>query len=132
MIRKLLARVREYRRETIQTPLFMIGEVAMEVLIPMIMKWMIDRGIEGNDGAGSMANIWLYGGLLLVAAMISLASGVIAGRMAAVASAGFARNLRHDMFARIQTFAFENIDKFSSASPVTRLTVLFLTENAIL
>ena len=122
MIRKLLARVREYKRQTIATPLFMIGEVVMEVLIPMIMKWMIDRGIEGNDGAGSMANIWLYGGLLLVAAMISLASGVIAGRMAAVASAGFARNLRHDMYYRIQDYSFSNIDKFSTSSIITRLT----------
>ena len=122
MIKKLLARVREYRRQTIATPLFMVGEVAMEALIPMIMSWMIDRGIQGNGGAGNMANIWLYGGLLLVTAMISLASGVMSGRMAAVASAGFARNLRHDMYYRIQDYSFSNIDKFSTSSIITRLT----------
>ena len=122
MIRKLLARVREYRRQTIATPLFMVGEVAMEAMIPMIMSWMIDRGIQGNDGAGNMANIWLYGGLLLVTAFISLVSGVMSGRMAAVASAGFARNLRHDMDYRIQDYSFSNIDKFSTSSIITRLT----------
>ena len=122
MIRKLLARVREYRRQTIATPLFMVGEVAMEAMIPMIMSWMIDRGIQGNDGAGNMANIWLYGGLLLVTAFISLVSGVMSGRMAAVASAGFARNLRHDMYYRIQDYSFSNIDKFSTSSIITRLT----------
>ena len=118
MIKKLLARVREYRRQAIATPLFMIGEVAMEVMIPTIMKWMVDRGIE----AGSMPDIWLYGGLLLLAAMCSLASGVMSGRMAAVASAGFARNLRHDMYYRIQDYSFSNIDKFSTSSIITRLT----------
>ena len=90
----------------------------MEVLIPMIMKWMVDRGIQ----AGSMPDIWLYGGLLLAAAMVSLASGVMSGRMAAVASAGFARNLRHDMYYRIQDYSFSNIDKFSTSSIITRLT----------
>ena len=118
MIKKLLARVREYRRQAIATPLFMIGEVAMEVMIPTIMKWMVDRGIE----AGSMPDIWLYGGLLRLAAMCSLASGVMSGRMAAVASAGFARNLRHDMYYRIQDYSFSNIDKFSTSSIITRLT----------
>ncbi len=118
MIKKLLARVREYRRQAIATPLFMVGEVSMEVMIPMIMKWMVDRGIE----AGSMPDIWLYGGLLLLAAMFSLASGVMSGRMAAVASAGFARNLRHDMYYRLQDFSFSNIDKFSTSSIITRLT----------
>ena len=122
MIKKLLSHVREYRRQSIATPLFMIGEVAMEVLIPMIMKWMIDRGIQGNKGAGDMASIWLYGALLLLAAGVSLASGVMSGRMAAVASAGFARNLRHDMYYRIQDYSFSNIDKFSTSSIITRLT----------
>ena len=122
MIKKLLARVREYRRQAIATPLFMVGEVAMEALIPMIMSWMIDRGIQGNGGTGNMGTIWFYGGLLLATAAVSLLSGVMSGRMAAVASAGFARNLRHDMYYRIQDYSFSNIDKFSTSSIITRLT----------
>ncbi|MCR5297132.1 MAG: ABC transporter ATP-binding protein/permease [Clostridiales bacterium] len=118
MIRKLTARVRQYKKQAIATPLFMIGEVAMEAAIPLIMSWMIDRGIE----KGSMPDILLYGGLLLVTALISLISGVMSGRMAAVSSAGFARNLRHDMYYRIQDFSFSNIDKFSTSSIITRLT----------
>ena len=122
MIRKLLARVRQYKKQTIATPLFMIGEVAMEVLIPMIMKWMVDLGIQGNNGEGNMTNILLFGGLLVLAAMVSLFFGVMSGRMAAIASAGFARNLRHDMYYNIQDFSFSNIDKFSTSSIITRLT----------
>ena len=97
MIKKLAARVRQYKRQAVATPLFMVGEVAMEALIPLIMSWLIDRGIQGNGGSGSMENILLYGGALLVTAFVSLVSGVMSGRMAAVASAGCARNLRHDM-----------------------------------
>ena len=122
MIKKLAARVRQYRKQAIATPLFMVGEVAMEALIPLIMSGLIDRGIQGNDGAGDMTNILLYGGTLLVTAFISLASGVLSGRMAAVASAGFARNLRHDMYYTIQDYSFSNIDKFSTSSIITRLT----------
>ena len=102
MIKKLLARVREYKRQAIATPLFMVGEVAMEALIPMIMALLIDRGIGTDENPGSIGQILLYGGLLLVTAFISLLSGVMSGRMAAVSSAGFARNLRHDMYYRIQ------------------------------
>ena len=122
MIKKLASRVREYKKQAIATPLFMIGEVAMEALIPMIMAWLIDRGIGTDEHPGSMEQIFLYGGLLLAAAVVSLISGVLAGRMAAVSSAGFARNLRHDMYYRIQDFSFANIDKFSTASIITRLT----------
>ena len=122
MIKKLAARVRQYKRQAIATPLFMVGEVAMEALIPLIMSWLIDRGIQGNGGSGSMENILLYGGALLVTAFVSLVSGVMSGRMAAVASAGFARNLRHDMYYTIQDYSFSNIDKFSTSSIITRLT----------
>ena len=122
MIKKLASRVREYKKQAIATPLFMIGEVAMEALIPMIMAWLIDRGIGTDEHPGSMEQIFLCGGLLLAAAVVSLISGVLAGRMAAVSSAGFARNLRHDMYYRIQDFSFANIDKFSTASIITRLT----------
>ncbi|MBR6966079.1 MAG: ABC transporter ATP-binding protein [Clostridia bacterium] len=118
MIKKLAARVRQYKKQAIATPLFMVGEVAMEALIPMIMSRLIDFGIED----GSMEQIFLYGGLLLGAALLSLFSGVMSGRMAAVSSAGFARNLRHDMYYRIQDYSFSNIDKFSTSSIITRLT----------
>ena len=118
MIKKLAACVRQYRRQAIATPLFMIGEVAMEALIPMIMSWLIDRGVE----AGSMAQIFLYGGALVVTALLSLMFGTMSGKMAAISSAGFARNLRHDMYYTIQDYSFSNIDKFSTSSIITRLT----------
>ena len=122
MIKKLAARVRQYKKQAIATPLFMVGEVAMEALIPMIMAMLIDRGIGTDDRPGSMEQVFLYGGILLAAAMVSLFSGVMSGRMAAVSSAGFARNLRHDMYYRIQDYSFSNIDKFSTSSIITRLT----------
>ena len=118
MIKKLAACVRQYKRQAIATPLFMIGEVAMEALIPLVMSWLIDRGVE----AGNMSQIFLYGGVLILTALISLLSGTMSGRMAAVSSAGFARNLRHDMYYNIQDFSFSNIDKFSTSSIITRLT----------
>ena len=122
MIRKLASRVRQYKKQAIATPLFMVGEVAMEAVIPMIMAMLIDRGIGTDEHPGSIGQILLYGGILLAAAMISLFSGVMSGRMAAVSSAGFARNLRHDMYYRIQDYSFSNIDKFSTSSIITRLT----------
>ena len=122
MIKKLMARVRQYKKQAIATPLFMVGEVAMEALIPMIMAMLIDRGIGTDDRPGSMEQVFLYGGILLAAALVSLISGIMSGRMAAVSSAGFARNLRHDMYYRIQEFSFSNIDKFSTSSIITRLT----------
>ena len=118
MIKKLAARVRQYKKQAIATPLLMIGEVAMEALIPMIMAWLVDRGIE----TGNMSAIFLYGGALLVSAFLSLFFGTAAGKTAAVSSAGFARNLRHDMYYAIQDFSFSNIDKFSTSSIITRLT----------
>ena len=118
MIKKLASRIRQYKKNAVATPLFMVGEVAMEALIPMVMSWLIDRGIE----EGNMSHIYLYGGILLVTAFLSLFSGVMSGRMAAIASAGFARNLRHDMYYNIQDYSFSNIDKFSTSSIITRLT----------
>ena len=94
------------------------GEVIMEVIIPLIMANMIDYGID----AGNMGTILKTGVFLIFAALGQLVFGVISGRYAAVASSGFARNLRHDMFHKVQTFSFSNIDKFSTASIVTRLT----------
>ncbi len=118
MIKKLAASIRQYRKQAIATPLFMVGEVAMETVIPLVMSFLIDRGIERGD----MSKIWLYGAILLGAAMISLFSGIMSGKMAAISSAGFGRNLRHDMYYNIQDFSFSNIDKFSTSSIITRLT----------
>ena len=118
MIKKLAASIRQYKRQAVATPLFMIGEVSMETLIPLVMSYMIDRGIERGD----MGQIWLYGLILVATAFISLFSGVMSGRMAAVSSAGFARNLRHDMYYHIQDYSFSNIDHFSTSSIITRLT----------
>ena len=118
MIKKLAAHIRQYKKQAIATPLFMIGEVSMETVIPLVMSWLIDRGIT----PGNLNQIWLYGLILLGTAMISLFSGVMSGRMAAVSSAGFARNLRHDMYYMIQDYSFSNIDRFSTSSIITRLT----------
>ena len=118
MIKRLAKCIRQYAKHAIATPLFMVGEVAMEVMIPMLMATLIDRGIE----AGKMRYIWMTGGLLLAAAFISLYFGVMGGRMAATAGSGFARNLRHDMYYNIQNFSFSNIDKYSTSSIITRLT----------
>ncbi len=118
MIKKLASRVRQYKKQAIATPLFMVGEVAMETVIPLVMSYLIDRGITKGD----MSQIWLYGLVLLVTATISLFSGVMSGKMAAISSAGFARNLRHDLYYAIQDFSFSNIDKFSTSSIITRVT----------
>lgn len=118
LIKTLAACIREYRRDSILAPLMVSGEVILEVLIPLLMARLIDEGID----AGNMPSILKYGSILLVFAVISLACGALSGKFAAQASAGFAKNLRHDMYYKVQGFSFENIDKFSTASLVTRLT----------
>ena len=117
MIKRLAKCIGKYKKHTLATPAFMVGEVAMEVMIPMLMATLIDRGIE----AGNMRYIWITGGLLLAAAFISLYFGVMGGRMAAVASSGFARNMRHEMYYNIQNFAFSNIAKYSTSSIISRI-----------
>ena len=118
MLRRLARCIREYKWASILSPLAMIGEVAMEVTIPLILAELLRQGIE----PGYMPAVWKYGGLLALAALCSLLFGVASAFFAAYASTGFARNLRHDMFAKVQTFDFSNIDKFSTSSIVTRLT----------
>ncbi len=118
MIRRLSKSIREYKRDSILSPVFVTGEVVLEVLIPFLMSFLIDNGINKGD----MNVILKLGVILVVAAMLSLLCGALAGRFAARASAGYARNLRQDMFARVQEFSFSNIDKFSTSSIVTRLT----------
>lgn len=118
MIRKLARCVREYKWAALGSPLCMIGEVTMEILIPLVLAELLRQGIE----PGYMPGVWKYGGLLALCALCSLLFGVASAFFAAYASTGFARNLRHDMFAKVQTYDFSNIDKFSSSSIVTRLT----------
>ncbi len=118
MIRTILGSVREYKKATFQT-IFCAGiESVFEIVIPFWMSFLIDRGIE----AGDMRQVALFGGLLLLFAALQCSSGVAAAYRGSYASAGFSANLREDMFARVQTFSFANIDKFSTSSIVTRLT----------
>ena len=118
MIKTLARSIREYKKNSILTPLFVMLEVLFEVMIPFIMAGLIDQGID----AGDMGVILRLGMLLLASALIALTFGALSGRNAAIASAGFARNLRQDMFYNVQNFSFSNIDKFSTSSIITRLT----------
>ncbi|RKJ41079.1 ABC transporter ATP-binding protein [Acutalibacter sp. 1XD8-33] len=118
MIRKLSRCIREYKKDTVLTPVTATLEVVMEVIIPLLMATMIDDGID----AGNMNVIWRVGLLLVACALVSLAFGVLSGFYGARASTGFARNLRQDMYYKVQKYAFSNIDKFSTGSIVTRLT----------
>ncbi|HIQ95286.1 MAG TPA: ABC transporter ATP-binding protein [Candidatus Limivivens merdigallinarum] len=117
-MRELLKSVREYKKQAIMTPVLVILEVLMEVLIPLLMANIIDIGIQNGD-LGYIAKTGL---LLIIMAMVALAFGAAAGRTGAVAAAGFAKNLRKDIFYKIQKFSFKNIDHFSTSSLVTRLT----------
>ena len=118
MIKRLARCVREYKWASLLSPLCMIGEVTMEIFIPMILAELLRQGIE----PGYMPAVWKYGGLLALFALCSLLFGVASAFFASYASTGFARNLRHDMFHKVQTYDFSNIDKFSTSSIVTRLT----------
>ena len=118
MIKKLLKSVREFKRQTILTPIMMSLEVVMEVIIPIIMAKLIDDGIN----AGNLTQVIICGVILAVCCILSLVFGVLGAKFGAEGMAGFGRNLRHDMFHKVQTFSFANIDKFSTASIITRLT----------
>lgn len=118
MIKKLSHSIREYKKNSILTPIYVTLEVVMEVIIPLLMADLIDYGID----AGNLPYIIKMGILLLIAAMVSLLFGVMAGNQAAAAAAGFAKNLRQDMYYKVQTYSFSNIDRFSTASIITRLT----------
>ena len=118
MIKKLLKSVREYKIYAILTPILVAGEAAMDVLIPYIMSRLIDNGIEKGD----MFYTWKIGIMLAIVCIIALLFGMFSGITAAKASTGFSANLRHDMYYKIQNYSFSNIDKFSPASIVTRLT----------
>ena len=118
MFKTLLRQIGQYRTATILTPVFIMLEVVMDVLIPYVTSWLIDRGIN----AGDLSAVYRYGGLMLVMAFISLAMGILGGRYVAKASTGFAANLRKAMYRNIQRFAFSDIDKYSTSGLVTRMT----------
>lgn len=118
MIKTLAKQIKEYKRASIATPIFMILEVAMEMVIPLLMASIIDDGVE----AGDMKHIFVIGCYMILAALVGLFAGIMGGKYGAKASTGFARNLREAMYANIQTFSFSNIDKFSTAGLVTRMT----------
>jgi len=118
MLKKLLASIRQYKKASILTPVFVTFESIFEIIIPTLMAYLIDYGINEKN----MSYVLWMGLALVISAMLSLLTGIISGRTAAIASSGFARNLRHDMFYNVQKFSFFNIDKFSTASIITRLT----------
>ena len=118
MIKTLAKSIREYKTSSILTPLFMVGEVFMECMIPFITTKLVDAIKNGGD----MSEISRYGLMLVAIAVVSLFCGAMAGHFGAIASCGFAKNLRHDLYYSVQKYSFSNIDKFSSSSLVTRLT----------
>ncbi len=118
MLKRLSQCIREYRKDTLLSPLFVSLEVIMEVLIPYLMSKIIDNGIDRGD----MNYILRLGGVLVACALLSLLFGAFSGHFAANASSGFARNVRHDLYYAVQDFGFENIDRFSTSGLVTRLT----------
>ena len=118
MLKTLLAQVREFKKASFLTPFFMILEVLFETLIPLVMASIIDRGVETGD----IGHIYRMGALMGVLALMGLYTGVMGGKYGAKASTGFARNLRRAMYTNIQTYSFSNIDKYSTAGLITRLT----------
>ena len=122
MLKKLFSSLREYKKSALISPIFIGIEVIFEMLIPMLMAMIIDNGLNGNNGKGDMNFIIVMGLITLGVAMLSLLSGIQASKYASYASAGFAKNLRKDLFSKIQSFSFTNIDKFSTAGLITRFT----------
>ena len=118
MLKVLGAQIKEFKKDSILTPVFMILEVIMEMVIPMLMASIIDDGVN----AGNMNHIYIVGVQMIVIALIGLWAGLMGAKYGARASTGFARNLRKAMFENIQTYSFSNIDKYSTSSLITRLT----------
>lgn len=117
MIKRILQEVKEFKKASLLAPTFMVGEVVLEILLPFLMAFIIDEGV----GNGDMNAVIKYGGIMLVAAFGSLFCGILSGKYAAYASAGFAKNLRKALFYQVQEFSFKNIDRFSTAGLVTRM-----------
>lgn len=118
MIKTLAKSIREYKKEAILTPIFVTFEIILEVVIPLIMAELVDKGVYNGD-MNAIAKIALE---LIICAILSLVCGILQGKFAAKASSGFAKNLREDLYYKVQDYSFSNIDKFSTSSLVTRLT----------
>lgn len=118
MIKKLLSSIKEYKKDTILAPVYVTIESILEIIIPTLMAYLIDEGISQKN----MSNVLRIGIILVACASVTVFFGIFAGRSAAIASSGFAKNLRRDMFHNVQKFSFSNIDRFSTASIITRLT----------
>ena len=118
MLKTLGAHIKEYKKASILTPIFMAGEVLMETIIPLMMASIVDNGIN----MGNMRHVYLMGGAMILSAIVSLWFGINGAKNAAYASMGFGKNLRNAMFERIQTYSFANIDRFSTSSLITRIT----------
>ena len=118
MLKTLMAQIKEYKKDSLKTPAYMILEVIMETFIPLLMASIVDNGVEKGD----IHHIYKMGAIMVVMAAIGLFAGIMGGKYGAKASAGFAKNLRNAMYENIQTFSFSNIDKFSTAGLVTRMT----------
>ncbi|MDD3183958.1 MAG: ABC transporter ATP-binding protein [Anaerostipes sp.] len=118
MLKTLSREIKEFKKDSLLSPFFVILEVIMELIIPLMMASIIDDGVN----RGNMKHVWVMGIAMIVIAMLSLTFGVLSGKYAARASTGFARNLRKKMFENIQTFSFSNIDKYSTAGLITRTT----------
>ena len=122
MVKRLAGSIREFRTYAILAPICVALEVLLEVFVPFLMSRLLDQGINTADGLGDMGKIWKYGLLIVLCAICSLIFGAGSGVTSSRAAVGFARNLRHDMYYKVQEYSFSNIDKFSTASIVTRLT----------
>ena len=122
MIKTLSKYIKEYKRATVLTPLFMVLEVIFETVIPIFMGWIVQYGITGNNGTGDMPYILKMGGIMVVLVILAFFSGVMGAVFGSISSCGFAKNLRKGMYERIQSFSFSNIDKFSTSGLITRLT----------
>ena len=118
MVKTLMKQIKEYKKDSLLTMFYAIVEVILEIMIPLLMAGLIDQGIEAQN----MSAITRYGIMMFVIALCTLSLGFLAGKFAARASTGFAANLRDAMYTNIQTFSFSNIDKYSTAGLVTRLT----------
>ena len=117
MLQYLIAEIKEYKKPSLMASLYMVGEVIFEIAIPFLMAYIIDKGVNQSN----MHNILLYGGLMVVSALISLFFGMQSARNGALGAAGFAKNLRKALFKKVQSFSFENIDRFSPGGLVTRM-----------
>lgn len=118
MIKRIVRYVKEYKKASLLTPVFMVGEVVMEISLPFLMSFIIDKGVN----QGNMSQVLFYGIIMFVCAILSLLCGALAGKYAAYASGGFAKNVRKAVFYKVQDFSFKNIDKFSTSGLVTRLS----------